>query len=199
MNPSDCPVFDWLCCFSCCSNRCLYFPIILISTFCFQFSVLLHCIFSFLILLFFPLFFCESNFFFGFSFLFVCSLSLSLSLSLGISLAADALPVPLCLLCTWPMLLQLSASASAYDSPASDDLSSNQSMSFSASNSAQPFPCLDSEPPPRSGAARQVSADRRTGNVSGLILRSGQLVFFFLFFCTGLSINMQKNLCYLVF
>lgn len=130
---------------------------------------------------FFPLFFCESNFFFGFSFLFVCSLSLSLSLSLGISLAADALPVPLCLLCTWPMLLQLSASASAYDSPASDDLSSNQSMSFSASNSAQPFPCLDSEPPPRSGAARQVSADRRTGNVSGLILRSGQLVFFFVF------------------
>lgn len=83
LNPSDCPVFDWLCCFSCCSNRCLYFPIILISTFCFQFSVLLHCIFSFLILLFFPLFFCESNFFFLVSsfFLFVPSLFLSRCLS----------------------------------------------------------------------------------------------------------------------
>lgn len=58
------------------------------------------------------------------------------------------------------LLLQLSVSPSAFDSQASDELSSNQSMSFSPSNSAQPIPCFDSGPSPAHsspGAARQVS------------------------------------------
>lgn len=60
------------------------------------------------------------------------------------------------LLCTWLLLLQLSA----YDCPASDELSSNQSMSLSPSSSAQP--CVRSGPAPSlssSGAAPQVSMD----------------------------------------
>lgn len=60
------------------------------------------------------------------------------------------------------LLLQLSVSPSAYDSQASDELSSNQSMNFSPSNSAQPIPCLDSGPSTAhssSGAARQVSVE----------------------------------------
>ncbi|XP_038136264.1 trinucleotide repeat-containing gene 6A protein-like isoform X1 [Cyprinodon tularosa] len=47
---------------------------------------------------------------------------------------------------------------SAYDSPASDELSANQSMSLSPSNSAQPIPCFNSGPSPShssSGAALQ--------------------------------------------
>ncbi|XP_067332253.1 trinucleotide repeat-containing gene 6A protein-like isoform X1 [Channa argus] len=57
-----------------------------------------------------------------------------------------------------PYYEKLSVSPSAYDNPASDELSSNQSMSFSPSNSAQPIPCLDSGPSPAltsPGAARQ--------------------------------------------
>lgn len=64
------------------------------------------------------------------------------------------------------LLLQLSVSPTAYDSQSSDELSSNQSMNFSPSNSAQPLPCFDSGPSPaRSspGASRQVSANGRGG------------------------------------
>lgn len=64
------------------------------------------------------------------------------------------------------LLLQLSVSPTAYDSQSSDELSSNQSMNFSPSNSAQPLPCFDSGPSPaRSspGASRQVSAGGRGG------------------------------------
>lgn len=60
------------------------------------------------------------------------------------------------------LLLQLSASPSAYDNPAPDELSSNQSMGFPPSNSAQPIPCLDSGPTPAHsspGTARQVSVE----------------------------------------
>lgn len=64
------------------------------------------------------------------------------------------------------LLLQLSVSPTAYDSQSSAELSSNQSMNFSPSNSAQPLPCFDSGPSPaRSspGASRQVSAGGRGG------------------------------------
>lgn len=73
----------------------------------------------------------------------------------------DVLPVPLCLafIC-WPVLLQLSVSQSAYDSQTSDELSSNQSMSFSPSNSSQHISCFDPGPSSshsNTGATRQVS------------------------------------------
>lgn len=64
------------------------------------------------------------------------------------------------------LLLQLSVSPSAYDSQSSDELSSNQSMSFSPSKSAQPIPCFDSGPSPAHpspGGARQVSVETWRG------------------------------------
>lgn len=84
----------------------------------------------------------------------------------------DVLPVPLCLafIC-WPVLLQLSVSQSAYDSQTSDELSSNQSMSFSSSNSAQHISCFDPGPSSShasTGATRQVSV----GGWKGTFFRS---------------------------
>lgn len=100
------------------------------------------------------------------------TLFLLLSFSLCTSLAADVLPVSLCA-CRpsavhLALLLQLSVSPSAYNNQASDELSSNQSMSFSPSNSAQPVPRLDSGPSPAHsspGGSRQVSVEGSRSNI----------------------------------
>lgn len=79
----------------------------------------------------------------------------------------DVLPVSLCLaFLGWSVLLQLSVSQSAYDSQTSDELSANQSGSFSSSRSAQLMSCFDSGPSSAhssTGASRQVSVGGQKG------------------------------------
>lgn len=166
--------FVWLCCFPfALSAACLISSHPLVAIFCFLLhSRHLHCLHLLLI----P--------FYSFLLLFILSLLLfplpsyhcvssSPSSSAKVTLPSFLLPSLLWLLMCFlslcacrpsavhtALLLQLSVSPSAFDSQASDELSSNQSMSFSPSNSAQPIPCFDSGPSPAHsspGAARQVS------------------------------------------
>lgn len=92
---------------------------------------------------------------------------------LCVSSAAGVLLVPLCLPSTRALLLQLSA----YDSPASDELPSSQSMSLSSSSSVKPVPCVNSGPSSfhsSSGSAQQVSV--RRGACFIVVLRQAQTV-----------------------
>lgn len=84
----------------------------------------------------------------------------------------DVLPLSLSLCLAFiccSVLLQLSVSQSTYDSQTSDELSANQSMSFSPSNSAQHSSCFNPGPSSahsNTGANRQVSVGGWKRNIS---------------------------------
>lgn len=138
----------WLCCFLCfcyLDSHSVFFP----SSLPFAPFFMCPCLIFSHILLFSSAYFCAKlTPFFLFSFPLCISV-------IGV------LPVSLCLaLICWSVLLQLSVSQSTYDSQTYDELSTNQSMSFSPSNSAQHISCFDPGPSSahsNTGANRQVS------------------------------------------